>query len=34
MKKLRLHVRAKAKLLGWMTAEANLWTAYGSASAP
>jgi hypothetical protein len=36
MKWLKLHVRAKAKvpLLGWMTAEANLWTAYASATAP
>jgi len=36
MKNLKLHVRAKAKvpILGWMTAEANLWTDYSSASHP
>jgi hypothetical protein len=36
MKHLELHVKAKAKvpIMGWMTAEANLWTVYATSTHP
>jgi len=36
MKHLELHVKAKAKvpIMGWMIAEANLWTTYATSTHP